>query len=207
MAKTNGATKYMGLNGPTSSVSTTFGVNSSRISNIRPTLLTEEVSIPATIGVLSDFNQVIGRHRFCAVFLPAMQPVNVIAGIPTKAADYVVTSTGARLIASQLMYTKRIGNGKTHVELSLPYYDNDAFETLVGSDLPGAIAPVGSFKVEINVLGGGVLTGTSAADMNHLDDLMLSMVRDCLASLGDPGNTEPLLAAASHGILPLASGT
>lgn len=201
-AKKNNKT-YLGPNGPTQSVQSTFGINTARIANSRSVLLKPQAALQQIVSTLNSEDFAIGRHTFGEPTDTNAQSIDAFPGVPTKSVNYVVTNRGDRLMSSQTKVSHKISNGRTQVEIDLPYYDREALQTLTSAKTMGAIAPLGSFKVKVEVLGGGILSGTDAAALLKVDVLLAAMVTDAMnLALTGAGET-PTLAAASHGIMPL----
>lgn len=204
--KSNQVTNVMGPYGPTMQTKTTIGVNNARISNGRPSTLNASLAIANVAQVLSEESFQIGRHAFAEPVSTALAPVNFIPGVPTKEASYVTTMRRPHCIASQITMRGKISNGKTRYEMDIPYYDAEALLVLNDSSAsPGAVAPSGSFKVAVEVLGGGVMTGTDAGAMLKLDKLLYAALNDVFLAATAGSGTETKFSAAGYGIQPAVS--
>nr|APG77078.1 hypothetical protein [Beihai levi-like virus 14] len=195
---------YMGQQGPVQSSRTTFGVNPDRQANARPVYLAPAAPMENTYTYLGSIQFAAGRHIFGEPASNVLPPQNIVPGVPTKHGEYVTTNTGDRLMASSTTVTRDVSNGRTKVSIDIPYYDRNAVETLKASAIPGAVAPVGSFKVNVEVLGGGVLTGTDANAQFALDELLSNMLMDAARIAQDGPKNTARLVAASHGVMPQA---
>ena len=205
MTKKQNNTTYMGINGPVGTARTTFGINTSRLANARPVVCNDKVVLARTVDYLNGKSFILGRHLFGRPTSQEALSVNAIPGVPVKAADYVVTGQGPHIIASQTVCKRTTSNGKTTFSLDLPYYDAEAVQTLEFSDAPGAVAPLGSFKVKVELLGGGILTGTDAKAQLAIDELLMNMLRDMVEAADSLPENAPRFASASHAQIPLAA--
>jgi hypothetical protein len=193
----------MGPNGPTSATRSSFGVNTQRVANTRPVRFLPSFRMTETANFLASQSYQLGRHFFGQPVSDNALSIDAFPGTPSKEANYMVTTQSANTISSQIRAKHKVSNGRTQIELDLPYYDAEALNTLKTTPALGAIAPLGSFKVKVEVLGGGVLTGTDSNAQMELDSLLSAMITDVVGNMTLMSSL-PRLASASHGIMPQA---